>query len=41
VVRPIMTYSLTFDHRVIDGAAATKFMARITELLEDARQLLD
>ena len=41
VVRPIMAYSLTFDHRVIDGAAATKFMARITELLEDARQLLD
>jgi pyruvate dehydrogenase E2 component (dihydrolipoamide acetyltransferase) len=35
VVRPIMTYSLTFDHRVIDGAAAAKFMARVSQLLED------
>jgi pyruvate dehydrogenase E2 component (dihydrolipoamide acetyltransferase) len=35
VVRPIMTYSLTFDHRVVDGAAAAKFMARITQLLDD------
>jgi pyruvate dehydrogenase E2 component (dihydrolipoamide acetyltransferase) len=34
-VRPIMTYSLTFDHRVIDGAAAAKFMARVVQLLED------
>lgn len=35
VIRPIMTYSLTFDHRVIDGAPAAKFAARITQLLED------
>jgi pyruvate dehydrogenase E2 component (dihydrolipoamide acetyltransferase) len=35
VVRPIMTYSLTFDHRVVDGAAAAKFMARVSQLLED------
>ncbi|MGB6837567.1 MAG: dihydrolipoamide acetyltransferase family protein [Dehalococcoidia bacterium] len=35
VVRPIMTYSLTFDHRVIDGAPAAKFAARITQLLEN------
>lgn len=40
VVRPIMTYSLTFDHRAIDGAPAAKFAARITELLENAAQLL-
>jgi pyruvate dehydrogenase E2 component (dihydrolipoamide acetyltransferase)/2-oxoglutarate dehydrogenase E2 component (dihydrolipoamide succinyltransferase) len=39
VVRPIMTYSLTFDHRVIDGAAAAQFMARVTQLLEDPRLL--
>jgi len=40
VVRPIMTYSLTFDHRVIDGAPAARFAARITELLENASHLL-
>ena len=35
VVRPVMTYSLTFDHRVVDGAAAAKFMTRLSQLLED------
>jgi len=35
VVRPVMTYSFTFDHRVIDGAAAAKFMSRVSQLLED------
>jgi pyruvate dehydrogenase E2 component (dihydrolipoamide acetyltransferase) len=35
VARPIMTYSFTFDHRVIDGAPAAKFMARVTQLLEN------
>jgi pyruvate/2-oxoglutarate dehydrogenase complex dihydrolipoamide acyltransferase (E2) component len=39
VVRPIMTYSLTFDHRVIDGAAAAKFTARVSQLLEDPHLL--
>jgi len=40
VIRPIMTYSFTFDHRVIDGAAATKFMDRLTQLLETPGLLL-
>lgn len=35
VVRPIMTYSLTFDHRVIDGAPAGRFAGRLVELLEN------
>jgi pyruvate dehydrogenase E2 component (dihydrolipoamide acetyltransferase)/2-oxoglutarate dehydrogenase E2 component (dihydrolipoamide succinyltransferase) len=34
VVRPIMTYNFTYDHRVIVGAVAGRFMARVTELLE-------
>ena len=34
VVRPIMTYSFTYDHRVIDGAVAVKFMARVIDLME-------
>ena len=34
VIRPIMTYSFTFDHRVIDGAPAIRFMLRVSEVLE-------
>ena len=40
VARPIMTYSFTYDHRVIDGATAVRFMARVIELLEDPRLLI-
>lgn len=40
VIRPIMTYSFTFDHRVIDGAPAAMFMLRLTELLETPGLLL-
>jgi len=40
VIRPIMTYSFTFDHRVIDGAPAGKFMGRVTQLLENPGLLL-
>lgn len=39
VVAPVMTYSFTFDHRVIDGLPAARFMARVTELLENPRLL--
>jgi pyruvate dehydrogenase E2 component (dihydrolipoamide acetyltransferase)/2-oxoglutarate dehydrogenase E2 component (dihydrolipoamide succinyltransferase) len=40
VIRPIMTYSFTYDHRVIDGTLAVQFMARVIELLETPRPLL-
>jgi len=40
VIRPIMTYSFTFDHRVIDGAPATMFILRLTEVLENPGLLL-
>ena len=40
VIRPIMTYSFTFDHRAIDGAPAAMFMLRLTELLENPGLLL-
>jgi len=33
-VRSMMTLSLVFDHRLIDGAPAAKFLARVKELLE-------
>lgn len=40
VIRPMATISLTFDHRVIDGATAGRFLARVTELLENPWLLL-
>jgi pyruvate/2-oxoglutarate dehydrogenase complex dihydrolipoamide acyltransferase (E2) component len=40
VVRPIMTYGFTYDHRVIDGSTAVSFMARVIELLETPSLLL-
>ncbi len=40
VIRPIMPFSLTFDHRVVDGAPAAKFAARLIELLAEPALLL-
>jgi pyruvate dehydrogenase E2 component (dihydrolipoamide acetyltransferase) len=34
-IRPMMTLSLVFDHRLIDGAPAAKFLAKVKELLEE------
>jgi pyruvate dehydrogenase E2 component (dihydrolipoamide acetyltransferase) len=39
-VRPMMALSLVFDHRVIDGAPAARFLDRIAQLVEDPMQLL-
>ena len=39
VIRPIMTYCLTYDHRVIDGAVAAKFIDSVVQLLEDPSPL--
>jgi pyruvate dehydrogenase E2 component (dihydrolipoamide acetyltransferase) len=39
VIRPMVTISLTFDHRVIDGATAGRFLASVTELLENLWRL--
>jgi len=35
VIRPIMTYSLTYDHRLVDGATAAQFMASLIRVLEN------
>ncbi|MEM3637220.1 MAG: dihydrolipoamide acetyltransferase family protein [Conexivisphaerales archaeon] len=36
-----MTYlSLTFDHRIIDGAYAARFLARVIDILQDSKKLL-
>jgi len=34
-VRSMLTLSLVFDHRLLDGAPAAKFLAKVKELLED------
>lgn len=34
-IRSMMTLSLVFDHRLIDGAPAAKFLAKVKDLLED------
>ncbi|MCD6262894.1 2-oxo acid dehydrogenase subunit E2, partial [Candidatus Bathyarchaeota archaeon] len=34
VVRPIATLSLAFDHRIVDGAPAARFLRRIREILQ-------
>jgi pyruvate dehydrogenase E2 component (dihydrolipoamide acetyltransferase) len=39
-IREIMLLSMSFDHRVVDGAIGAAFMARLVELLQDPRMLL-
>jgi pyruvate dehydrogenase E2 component (dihydrolipoamide acetyltransferase) len=40
VPRLMLPLSLTYDHRVIDGAAAARFTRRLAELLENPLQML-
>jgi pyruvate dehydrogenase E2 component (dihydrolipoamide acetyltransferase) len=40
VARPMMPLALSFDHRLIDGALAGKFLARFKELVENPQQLM-
>ena len=39
-VRPTMFVTLSSDHRIMDGAMAAKFLARVVQLLEDPVELL-
>jgi pyruvate dehydrogenase E2 component (dihydrolipoamide acetyltransferase) len=39
-IRPIMNLCLSFDHRVIDGAPAAEFLARIKSILENPGLLI-
>ncbi len=41
LVRPMMNLCLSFDHRLIDGAVAAKFLARLKALLENPLLLLN
>jgi len=35
-IHPVMYVALSYDHRIVDGVAATAFLWRVTELLEKA-----
>ena len=40
VIRPMMYLALTYDHRIIDGAQAVRFLVTVKEALEDPARLL-
>jgi pyruvate dehydrogenase E2 component (dihydrolipoamide acetyltransferase) len=40
VPRLVLPLSLSYDHRVIDGADAARFTTRLSELLSDLRRLI-
>ncbi len=39
-VRPIMYLALSYDHRIVDGAEAVRFLVTIKEIIEDPARLL-
>ena len=40
VLRPMMYTALTYDHRIVDGSEAVRFLVKIKELIEDPGALL-
>jgi 2-oxoglutarate dehydrogenase E2 component (dihydrolipoamide succinyltransferase) len=40
VIRPMMYTALTYDHRIVDGSEAVRFLVRVKELVEDPGALL-
>lgn len=40
IVRPMMYVALTYDHRVIDGRQAVRFLARVKDFIEEPDMLL-
>ena len=40
VLRPLMYVALTYDHRIVDGAQAVRFLVRVKNLIEDPGVLL-
>jgi pyruvate dehydrogenase E2 component (dihydrolipoamide acetyltransferase) len=39
-VKPVMQLSLTFDHRVVDGVPAAKFLQKVKQVMENPNVLL-
>jgi 2-oxoglutarate dehydrogenase E2 component (dihydrolipoamide succinyltransferase) len=40
VIRPMMYIALSYDHRVIDGGTAVRFLVKVKELIENPDGLL-
>jgi 2-oxoglutarate dehydrogenase E2 component (dihydrolipoamide succinyltransferase) len=40
VIRPMMYVALSYDHRIVDGSEAVRFLVRVKELAEDPETLL-
>lgn len=40
VIRPWMYMALTYDHRIVDGSSAVRFLVKIKDLIEDPETLL-
>ncbi len=39
-IRPMMYLALSYDHRIVDGSEAVRFLVRVKELVEDPESLL-
>ena len=40
VIRPIMSITLSYDHRIVDGAPAAEFLVRVKEYIEEPTLML-
>jgi 2-oxoglutarate dehydrogenase E2 component (dihydrolipoamide succinyltransferase) len=40
VIRPMMYVALSYDHRIVDGSTAVRFLVKIKQLIEDPETLL-
>ena len=40
VIRPMMYTALTYDHRIVDGSEAVRFLVKVKQLIEDPGALL-
>jgi len=40
VLRPMMYVALSYDHRIIDGRQAVRFLVKVKELIEEPERIL-
>ena len=40
VIRPMMYVALSYDHRIVDGGTAVRFLVKVKQLVEDPESLL-
>ncbi len=40
VIQPMMYVALSYDHRIVDGSDAVRFLVRVKEMIEDPEKLL-